>query len=248
MTMKFSETIRRWMGWCPNAATAATSRRRYVAPDGEVGIGTAAEGGREVVGGVFVEYTSPRFFVLMPFAVLIFLFLFVVSVLIPSLWPGLIFTSLAIYFVVWVAWRIYFDPYRTAIEFSGNSVIVRRSHTRPLVFGKDTIRSVEVKRPYLSIPRWASALLLILMAAVMFFATVGNWLMRYPGGLTDDSYSGFQVLLAVGFAVFMLELLYRALVSLRYPGRVRVTLVPAGFLTIYADDPERVAALLGSPR
>ncbi|PKL61588.1 MAG: hypothetical protein CVV31_10300 [Methanomicrobiales archaeon HGW-Methanomicrobiales-2] len=244
----FMEYIRKKLGWCPNAAAAGTSRRQYVAPDGEVGLETAREGSREAVEDVFVEYTSPRFFVLMPFAVLIFLFLFVISVLIPSLWPGLTFTFMAVSLLSWAAWRLYFDPYRTAIESSGNSVIVRRSHTRSLVFGKDTIRSVEVKRPYLAIPRWASALLLILMAAVMFFATVGNWLMRYPGSQTDDSYFGFQVLLAVGFAVFMLELLYRALVSLRYPGRVRVTLVPAGFLHVYTDDPERVAALLGSPR
>jgi len=42
----------------------------------------------------------------------------------------------------------------------------------------------------------------------------------------------------------MLELLYRFLVGLRYPGHVRVTLKPAGFLRVYTDDPERVAALL----
>ncbi|MDV4343727.1 DUF1673 family protein [Methanoculleus sp. YWC-01] len=246
--MKFSETIRRWMGWCPNAAAAGTVRRRYAAPVGEVGFGTAAAGNREVVEDVFVEYTSPRFFVLMPFAVLTFLLLFVISVLIPSLWPGLTFTFLAVSLLAWAAWRIYFDPYRTMIEFSGTSVIVRRSRARPLVFEKDTIRSVEVKQPYLPIPRWASALLLVLMTAAIFFAGVGNWLMRYPGGPIVDPDLGFLVLLAVSWMVFMLELLYRGLVSLRYPGRVWVRLEPAGFLQIYADDPERVAALLGSPQ
>lgn len=244
----FMEYIRKKLGWCPNAAAAGTGRRRYATPAGEVGFGTAAAGNREVVEGVFVEYTSPRFFVLMPFAILVFLLLFVVSVLIPSLWPGLIFTFMAVSLLAWTAWRIYFDSYRTAIEFSGNSVIVRRSHSRPLVFGKDTVRSVEVKQPYLPIPRWAVALLLIPMVAVMFFAIFGNGLLRYPGGLAADPYFGFQVLLAVGWMAFMLEWLYRALVSLRYPGRVWVRLEPAGFLHVYTDDPERVAALLGSPR
>lgn len=244
----FMEYLRKKLGWCPNAAAAGTSRRRYAAPAGEAGLGTAAGGSREVVEGVFVEYTSPHFFVLMPFAVLGFLFLFVISVLIPSLWPGLIFTFMAVSLLAWVAWRIYFDPYQTVIEFSGNSVIIRRSHTQPLVFGKDAVRSVEMKQPILSIPRWASVLLLIIMAAVMFFAGVGNWLIRYPGGLPAGPYFGFQVLLAVGWTAFILELLYRALVSLRYPGRVRVRLEPAGFLQIYAEDPERVAELLGSPR
>lgn len=244
----FMEYLRKKLGWCPNAAAAGTVRRRYAAPGDEIGLGAAADGSREVVEDVFVEYTSPRFFVLMPFAVLGFLFLFVVSVLIPSLWPGLIFTFMAVSLLAWAAWRIYFDPYRTMIEFSGTSVIVRRSRARPLAFGMDTVRSVEVKRPYLSIPRWASALLLVLMTAAIFFAGVGNWLMRYPGDQAVNPYFGFQVLLAVGWMVFMLELLYRALVGLRYPGRVRVRLEPAGFLHVYADDPERVAALLGSPR
>ncbi|MCT8337854.1 DUF1673 family protein [Methanoculleus sp. Afa-1] len=246
--MVFLEYIRKKLGWCPNAAATGTSRRRYAAPDGVVGLEAAREGSREVVEGVFVEYTSPRFFVLMPFSVLTFLSLFVISVLIPSLWPALSFTFLAVSLLAWVAWRIYFNPYRTAIEFSGNSVTIQRSHTGPLVFGKDTVRSVEVKRPYLPIPRWASVLLLIIMAAVMFFAGVGNGLMRYPGGLSAGPYFGFQVLLAVGWTAFILELLYRALVSLRYPGHVRVRLEPAGFLQIYAEDPERVAELLGSPR
>ncbi len=244
----FMEYLRKKLGWCPNAAAAGACRRRYAAPDDEIGLGTAADGSREVVEGVFVEYTSPRVFVLMPFAVLVFLFLFVISVLIPSLWPALTFTYLAVSLLAWVAWRIYSDPYQTEIEFSGNSVTIQRSHTRPLVFGKDTIRSVEVKQPYLPIPRWASALLLILMVAAIFFATIGNGLMRYPGGPIVDPDLGFLVLLAVGWMVFMLELLYRGLVSLRYPGHVRVRLEPAGFLNIYADDPERVAALLDSPR
>lgn len=244
----FLEYIRKKLGWCPNAAAAGTVRRRYAAPDGVVGLGTAADGSREVVEDVFVEYTSPRFFVLMPFAVLVFLLLFVISVLIPSLWPGLIFTFMAVSLLAWTAWRIYFDSYRAVIKFSGNSVIVRRPRSRPLVFGKDTVRSVEVKRPYLSIPRWLSALLLVLMTAAIFFAGVGNWLMCYFGDQAFNPYFGFQILLAVSWLVFMLELLYRALVSLRYPGHVRVRLEPAGFLNIYADDPERVAALLDSPR
>jgi hypothetical protein len=244
----FLEYIRKKLGWCPNAAAAGTGRRRYAAPDGVVGLGTAADGSREVVEDVFVEYTSPRFFVLMPFAVLVFLLLFVISVLIPSLWPGLIFTFMAVSLLAWTAWRIYFDSYRAVIKFSGNSVIVRRPRSRPLVFGKDTVRSVEVKDADRPIPRWVAVPLWLLVVALVLFNTVGRGLLLSPGGHAVNPYFGFLVLLAVGWMVFMLELLYHVLASLRYPGYLRVTLVPAGFLHIYTDDPERVAALLGSPR
>ena len=248
MPVRFAEAIRRWMGWCPNAAAAGTGRRRYAAPAGEVELGTAGEGSQEVIEDVFVEYISPRFFVLMPFAVLGFLFLFVVSILIPSLWPWLPFTYLAVSLLAWAAWRIYSDPYRTAMESSGNSVIVWRSRSRPLVFGKDTVRSVEVKDADRPIPRWVAVPLWLLVVALVLFNTVGRGLLLSPGGHAVNPYFGFLVLLAVGWMVFMLELLYHVLASLRYPGYLRVTLVPAGFLHIYTDDPERVAALLGSPR
>lgn len=248
MPMKFSEAIRRRLGWCPNAAAAGTGRRRYAAPDGEIGLEAAREGSREVMEGVFVEYTSPHLLLLVLFAVPVFLFLFVVSLLIPSLWPGLIFTFLSISFVAWAAWRLYFDPYRAVIESCGNSVIFRRSRTRPLVFGKDTVRSIEVKDANRPIPRWATAPLLILMVAGIFFAIAGDELMRCLGGQAVYPYFGFQVLLAAGWLVFMLEFLYRSLVSLQYPGPLKVTLEPAGFLNVYTDDPERLAAMLGAPR
>ncbi|KUK60756.1 MAG: hypothetical protein XD82_1503, partial [Methanoculleus marisnigri] len=47
---------------------------------------------------------------------------------------------------------------------------------------------------------------------------------------------------------FMLEWLYRVLASLRYPGYLRVRLESGGYLHVYTDDPERVAALLGAPQ
>ncbi len=248
MPMKFSEAIRRRLGWCPNAAVAVTDRRRYAAPEGEVGIGMAREGSREAMEGVFVDYVRPRFLLLLPLAFLGFLILTVISLLIPSLWPGLIFTFLAIYFVAWTAWRLYFDPYQAVIESCDNSIIVRRPHSRPLVFGKDAFRSVEVKDADRPVPRWTSILLWLLTIAVTFFAIVGKELMQYLGGRTVDLDFGFQVLLAAGWMVFMLEYLYRALVSLQCPGYLKVRLESGGVLHVYTDDPERLAALLGAPR
>ncbi|WP_214021550.1 DUF1673 family protein [Methanoculleus sp.] len=247
MPMKFSGVIRRWMGWCPNAAATGTGRRRYAAPDGEIGLGTAAGGSREVVEGAFVDYVSPRF---LPVSILVFggLFvLFVVGFLSPSLRPGF-YILMGLSFIAYAAVHLYFDTKRAEIDSSGDSIVVRRSRSRPLVFGKDAFRSVEVKRPYPPLLRGALAVLLILLVAGVYFFSVWVGWMRYPGALAVDLDFAFHAFFEVGFAVFMLELLYRSLVGLRYPGHVRVTLEPAGFLNVYTDDPERVATLLDAPQ
>jgi hypothetical protein len=244
MMMKFSETIRRWMGWCPKAVAAGTVRRRYAEPAGEVGLGAAAAGNREVVEGVFVDYVGPRF---LPVSILVFGGLFVAGLLIPSL-RSVFLILMGLFFMAYAAMHLYLDMKRAEIESSGDSVIVRRSRIRPLVFGKDTIRSVEVKRMYPPILRGAFAFLLVLLAAGVYFFRVWVGWMRYPGALAVDPDFFVRAFFEVGFAVFMLELLCRSLVSLRYPGHVRITLEPAGFLHVYTGDPERFAALFGSPR
>jgi len=243
MAMRFSGAIRRLMGWCPNAAMAGTGRRRYAVPDGEVGLEAAKGGRRQVVEDVFVDYVSPR---ILPVSILVFGGLFVAGLLIPSL-RSVFVVLMGLSFMAYAAMHLYLDTKRAEIESSGDFVVVRRSRTRPLVFGKDTIRSVEVKRTYPPILRWTFALLLILLYAGVFFVRMWVGWMRFPGSLADPDFA-FQAFFEVGFAVFMLELLYRVLVGLRYPGHVRVRLEPAGFLHVYTDDPERLAALLGAPR
>ncbi len=238
MTMKFAEAIRKWTGWCPNAV--GTVRRRYPAPDGEIGIGAVAGGSREVIKGVFVDYTSPRF---LPVSILVFGGLFVAGLLIPSLRSVfLILTGLS--FIAYAAVHLYLDTKRAELQSFEDAVVVRRSRSRPLTFGKDAIRSIEVKGPYPPGLRWMFALLLILLVAGVYLARVWVGWMRYSGSLSVDPGFIVRTFFEVGVAVFMLELLYRFLVGLRYPGHVRVTLKPAGFLRVYTDDPERVAALL----
>ena len=48
MITKFSETVRRWMGWCPNAATAG---HRYTVPADGSGVGATMGGTLEITWG-----------------------------------------------------------------------------------------------------------------------------------------------------------------------------------------------------
>ena len=240
----FMEYLRKKLGWCPNAAVTGTVRRQYPTPDGEIGLEAAKGCSREVIEGVFVDYTSPRF---LPVSILVFGGLFVAGLLIPSLrFVFLILTGLS--FISYAVFCLKKKTKRAEIESFRDAIVVRRSRSQPLVFGKDAFRSVEVKGPYPPILRWTFALFLVLLIAGVYFVRVWVGWIRYSGALAVDPEFLVRTFFEVGVAVFMLELLYRFLVSLRYPGHVRAALKPAGFLRVYTDDPERVAALLGAPR
>ncbi|HOI13396.1 MAG TPA: hypothetical protein PLG75_06030, partial [Methanoculleus sp.] len=82
----------------------------------------------------------------------------------------------------------------------------------------------------------------------IFFGLAGRGLTQFLGGQVIDPDFSFHLLFSAGFTVYLLAKLYHALLSLRYPGYLKVKLEPAGYLHIYTDDPERVAELLGVPR
>ncbi|WP_286879041.1 DUF1673 family protein [Methanoculleus sp. UBA413] len=237
MILKVSGAIRRLMGWCPNATMAGTGRR-YAALDGKVG--AAGEGSREVMTGVLVDYVSPRFILLALLAFAWFFMLFVTCFLIPSLRPGF-YTLASLSFMTYAAIHLYLDRKRAVIERFGDSVIIHRPHFRSLVLEGDSFRSIEVKKTYLPVPRWAFALLMLLMIAAIFFGMV-------QGGRVVDPNFAFQVLFAVGLVVFLFARLYRAFVNLQYPGYLRIALESGGYLHLYSGDPDSLAVLLGAPR
>ncbi len=239
MILKVSGAIRRLMGWCPNA-TMAGAGRRYAAPGGEVVAGTAGEGSWEVIAGVLVDYVSPRFILLALLAIAGYFILFVMCFLLPSLRPGF-YTLVSLSFMTYAAIHLYLDRKRATIECAGDSVIIQRPHFRPLVLEENSFRSIEVKKTYLPVPRWAFALLMLLMIAAIFFGMV-------QGGRVVDPNFAFQVLFAVGLVVFLFARLYRAFVNLQYPGYLRIALESGGYLHLYSGDPDSLAVLLGAPR
>ncbi|NMA09910.1 MAG: DUF1673 family protein, partial [Methanomicrobiales archaeon] len=216
-------------------------------PAGEVGLGAAAGGNHEMVEGALVDYVSPRLLPLILLAFGGFFGLLVVGFLIPQLRSGF-YILLALTFTTYAAVRLYLDTKQTVVESFGDAIVVRRPPSRPLIFGKDVIRSVEVKETNLPIPRWAFALLFLLLIAGIFFGLAGRGLTQFLGGQVIDPDLSFHLLFSAGFAVYLLAKLYHALLSLGYPGYLKVKLEPAGYLHIYTDDPERVAVLLGSSR
>jgi len=226
--MKFSETIRRWMGWCPNAAMVGTSRRQYAAPDGEVGM--AREGNRDVVEGALVDYgpigTPGKLFILPVAAALLIGCLFVMA---PAVGLFVLVIILA-----YSGMEIYGVMRRARVEVTPDTITITRPLFRPIVIPKDAVVKVEVKENKLPIPYWllmgALAMIFLSAAGGIYYGLSNSTSMRFISGL--------------GAAIFFPVIFYRTYVRTHYPQILTIT-TEKKIAAIYTGDPERMARTLG---
>jgi len=229
--MKFAEAIRRWMGWCPNAAAAGTCRRRYAAPEGEVGLGMAAGGSPEVVEGALVDYGpigTPA----------IYLTLIVAGALLIgclAMTPpagGLLLLGILLAFS---GVELYGVMRRARVEISSDAITIRRPVFRPIVIPKDAVVKAEVGENKLPVPSWFLAAAL---AALLVSAAGGIY-------LGWDNPTSMRFIFGLGAAIFFPVILYRTYVRTHYPRTLTITTAEKKLATIYTDDPERIARMLG---
>ncbi|MCK9278116.1 MAG: DUF1673 domain-containing protein [Methanoculleus sp.] len=227
MSMRFSETIQRLMGWCPNAAAAGTIRR-YTALDGE--IGTAADGSREVVEGALVDYgpigTPAMYLILIVAGALLIGCLAVTApagrfILLATL---LTFSGVELYGVL----------RRARVEISSDTITIRRPLFRPIVIPKDVVVKAEVGENRLPVPFW---LLATALAALLISAAAGIY-------LGWDNPTSMRFIFGLGGAIFFPVIIYRTYVRTQYPRTLTIT-TPKRIAAIYTDDPERMARKLG---
>ncbi|HOI59590.1 DUF1673 family protein [Methanoculleus sp.] len=228
MIMKFSETIRRWMGWCPNAAAAGTVRRRYAAPEGEVGM--AREGNRDVVEGALVDYgpigTPGRLFLLLLAGASLIGCLAVTALagrllLLATL---LAFSGVELYGVL----------RRARVEIASEAITIRRPLFRPVVIPKDAVVKVEVGENKLPVPFW----LLATTLAALLVSAAGSIYLGW------DNPTSMRFIFGIGGAIFFPVIVYRTYVRARYPRTLTITTAEKKLAAIYADDPERIARML----
>lgn len=228
MPMRFAETIRRWMGWCPNAAAAGTVRRRYATPGDEVET-RVATGSREVVEGALVDYgpigTPGRLFILLVAGALLTGCLVVLA---PAVGLFVLVIILA-----YSGMEIYGVMRRARVEVTPDTITITRLF-RPIVIPKDAVVKVEVKENKLPIPYW----LLVGALAMIFLSAAGG--IYY--GLSNPA--SMRFISGLGAVIFFPVIIYRTYVRTRYPRALTIT-TPKKIAAIYTDDPERIARTLG---
>jgi len=236
--MKFSETIRRWMGWCPNAAAAG---RRYAAL--EVEVETATGGGREVVEGALVDYgpigTPGRLFLLLLAGASLIGILLVTApaalVTVPTFVippAGRLFLPAIV--LGYAALELYGAIRRACIEVARDAVVIQRPLFSPIVIPKDAIVKAEVKENRPPLSPW----LLTAAFTALFISAAGS----IYAGFSDPS--SMRFIFGLAAAIFFPVLFYRTYVRTRYP-RVLAITTAKKIAAIYTDDPERIARVLG---
>ncbi|WP_292365947.1 DUF1673 family protein [Methanoculleus sp. UBA208] len=228
--MKFSETIRRWMGWCPNAAMSGTGRRRYVAPGDEVETRVAGGGSREVVEGALVDYgpigTPATLFILPVAAALLIGCLFVMAPVV-----GLF---VLVIILAYSGMELYGVMRRARVEVTPDTITITRPLFRPVVIPKDAVVKVEVKENKLPVPYWFLA---VALGALLVSATGSIY-------LGWDNPASMRFISGLGAVIFFPMIFYRTYARTRYPRTLTIT-TPKKIAAIYTDDPERIARVLG---
>ncbi len=238
--MKFSETIRRWMGWCPNAAAAG---RRYAAL--EVEVETATGGGREVVEGALVDYgpigTPGRLFLLLLAGASLIGILLVTApaalVTVPTFVippAGRLFLPAIV--LGYAALELYGAIRRACIEVARDAVVIQRPLFSPIVIPKDAIVKAEVKENRPPLSPW----LLTAAFTALFISAAGS----IYAGFSDPS--SMRFIFGLAAAIFFPVLFYRTYVRIRYRQVLVITTTKKRIAVIYTDDPGRIARVPGA--
>jgi len=229
------ETIRLYLGWCPNATAAATCRRDAV-PGNESRSGMAAvDGGREVVGGAVVDYGSSDIPAVAAVVMAVagagfFILVMYLSVAFPPS-GSLILLAIALTLSVM---ELYGVIRRTGIEITRDAITLRRPILPAVVIPKDAIVKAEVRENKLPGPSW---LLVALVGVILVSAVAGIY-----GGLSNPA--SMRFILGIAAVVFFPVMTCCTSARARYPRSLTITTANKKIAAIYTDDPERIARML----
>jgi len=242
--MHLSETLRHYLGWCPDRSMIPAGNG---APWSKTGSNRQFPGDAWVNDEVIVDYGSTgitlRFFLGALIGVIGIMVVF--SVLISFATVRVISALLMGGLVLPIAIAILYRDLKTAtLEITNNTLVIRRVLHRTVVIPKDEIALVEVRE---NVPPIPVRLHMILMVVVILASSVvilsGEFPQIASGGISSSSF--FQYL---GFypsiVLFFLAGYSRSHIRSRFPEFLAVTTTTGKLAGIYRENPEEIAELL----
>jgi hypothetical protein len=167
VTARVSDVIRGWLGWCPGSSTVPVRKKLSWS---DTSISTRQTDVVLVKNDVIIDYGSTgmsmRLFTIILAGTIAGLFAIMRYSLFES-WSSLGLIMLSIFILGAAVQMVHQDIKKAIIEFTTDSITVRRHFLRPVIIAKDTITTLGVRKNIHYSHRW-----LFRGAMVIFFVGV----------------------------------------------------------------------------
>ena len=234
MSMKFAETVRKAMGWCPEMASAH-SRGEFRLSDRKGPVPDA--GNPYVVEGVIVDYQSKG----LPIPVFIGLVV-ALSVAIQFVFATYRTVAASIGSIVFLLLFIAFVTYATVIKsrvaITGGAITLYRPLRNPDVIPRQSVVTTEVKENTVPLsPKVIGVVAFIILALCIepVYTTISGGLLH-----ADPA----RVVFGIVVPLVLVALLYRAYSRAVYAKTVVLTTTAKKIVAIFTDNPGEITARL----
>jgi len=244
MTTRISEVIHQWLGWCPDWRMAPFMRETVWQ---EMNSNIFPAPGTMVRNEVIVDYGSTGLsipvFTLILAGTIAGLFAIMRYGLFET-WSSLGILVLSIFILGVAVLMAYQDLKKTTVEFTPDAITVRRPTFRPVIIGKDSITTIEVRENIHHSRRW-----LFRGAMVIFFAGIIPSILFSGNSLFISriiSRVSFNVFVVYYLAVivFFGLLIYHQHIRSRYSHVLAIQTNTKKIVGLYFEDPGTMSDML----
>lgn len=245
MTLRISETIHGWLGWCPRGSGAPA--RTPLLPRQDTRTSTRpVDDLLPMENDVIVDYrsttTSPLVFIGFVVGVtgMVRLLSWIHPVYSPVL-SGIILCGL----IITASAAVFYENRKALVKNTTDSLILYRILPWPVVIPKNTITSAEVQDNTPPVPQWLLLLLLLIMVPTASVSILFWEYMQFiSGGIASVPF--FVYLGVVPCSIlFFLGMYCHSRVRLRYPSVLVITTTTGRMIAMYSGTVHGVSGTLG---
>lgn len=242
--MRLAETVRQHLGWCPNRMTAS---RSVTIPADNLVLSIPAGEWRFTMQDAIMDYGStgmsiPLFTIILAYTIT-GLFAIMRYSLFES-WSSLGILLLSIFILGAAVWMFFQDMKKATVEFTPDTLTIRRHLFKPVIISKDAITTVEIRKNVHHSRRWffrgAMVIFLITIIPSILFSGQSQYISRL---ISRVSYTVF-VVYYLAIIVFFVLLFYHAYIRSRYSQIVAIHTNSKKIVGLYGNDPGKMYEML----
>jgi len=244
VTARVSDVIHDWLGWCPDSSTTPVRKKLSWS---DTSLSTRQTDVVLVKNDVVMDYGStgisiPLFTIILGgtiaglFAIMRFgLF---------ETWSSLGLILLSIFILGAAVQMVYQDIKKAIIEFTPDTITVRRHLLRPVIIAKDTITTFGVRKNVHYICRWLfrGAMVIFFVGVIppVLFSGRSQYFSRIISRVSFTAFVVFYLIVAVFFGL----LFYHEYIRSRFTHVLAISTNNKKVIGLYVDDPGKMSDML----